>query len=65
MTRLMIAKGMEAGLDDVFELLSGIPKTLSWLMLGAAKRCVDQNLEDLKAFIESRGEIRLCGEGDS
>lgn len=45
--------------------VSDVPETLGWLMLGATIRCADQDSEDLKAFVESCGEIRLCGEDDS
>ncbi|MBC8869183.1 MAG: SRPBCC family protein [Planctomycetes bacterium] len=38
---------------------------LAWLMMGAAKRCVDQDLEDLKAFIEAGGDNHLCVETES
>lgn len=46
-------------------LLAKLTSPLGWLMTGAAKRCVDQDLDDLKAFIESSGENRLCMETDS
>ncbi len=46
-------------------LLAKLTSPLGWLMLGAAKRCVDQDLEDLKAFVEPGGENRLCEESDS
>lgn len=46
-------------------LLAKLTSPFGWLMMGAAKRCVDQDLEDLKAFIESSGENGLCVESDS